>query len=200
MVVDPAWYDPVGFMDRRELLKAIGLLLGGSVSTPVASTVLEIRPFEPAGSAFVPRTLSQTQNHLVTAVAEAILPATDTPGAAAAGVNEFIDLMLTEWLDAEEVRQFLAGLDELASLSRSETGRSFVDLRDDEQLRLLEPLDLEVFAQPENLFRFFRMMKQMTLAGYYTSEIGMTQELRLPEIRGSYAGCVPYSEIGRSWA
>ena len=43
-------------------------------------------------------------------------------------------------------------------------------------------------------------MKEMTLVGYYTSEIGMTQELRLPEITSSYSGCVPYDQIGRSWA
>ncbi len=197
-------------MNRRELLKGIGLLLGSSVSSSVAAAVLEIQPGEPAGSAFEPRTLSPAQNRLVTAIAEIIIPTTDTPGAAAAGVNEFIDLLLTEWLDAEETQRFLAGLDKLEGLSKVETGRSFVELSGGAQLQLLRTLDARAFAQPseaqgpgsaaDELAEFFKGMKQMTLAGYYTSEIGMTQELRLPEIRGSFAGCVSYEEIGRSWA
>lgn len=197
-------------MNRRELLKGIGVLLGGSVSPAVVSAVMADEGRQTTGGKWKPQTLSSDQDRLVTAIAEAIIPATDTPGAAEARVNEFVDLLLSEWLDEEVVQRFLAGLAELDSRSRDQPGRPFVDLTPDEQLALLAPLDQEVIelrraAKEAGLNRvedlpFFGLMKELTLVGYYTSEIGMTQELLHPEITSTYSGCVPYDEIGRSWA
>lgn len=199
-----------GFMNRRELLKGIGVLLGGSVSPAVVAAVLADDGRQTTGGSWQPQTLSADQDHLVTAIAEAIIPATDTPGATIARVNEFIDLLLSKWLDREGVRRFLDGLEEFDSRTRAVAGRSFIDLALDQQLALLEPLDREAI-EVRNAAReagsehaedlpFFGMMKEMTLVGYYTSEIGMTQELLYPEITSTYSGCVPFDEIGRSWA
>jgi glucoside 3-dehydrogenase (cytochrome c) hitch-hiker subunit len=198
------------FMNRRELLQGIGLLLGGSISSPVMAAVLAPPNRAASDADWQPRTLSDAQNRLVTAIAEVIIPATDTPGAAAARVNVFIDLLLSDWLDRESVVRFLAGLEQLESRSRGETGKIFVDLSTSEQLRLLGPLDAAAVAYRRatnapgspsaSTMPFFGMMKEMTLVGYYTSEVGMTQELRLPEITDAYRGCVPYEEVGRSWA
>ncbi len=197
-------------MNRRELLKSIGVLLGGSVSPAVASAVFADDSRQAAAGVWQPRTLTIDQDRLVIAIAEAIIPATDTPGAAGARVNEFIDLLLSEWLDKQDAERFLAGLEELDSRSRVETGRSFIDLVPDQKLAFLEPLDREAIAfrvaarkeesDPDGALPFFAMMKEMTLVGYYTSEVGMTQELLYPEIRSTFSGCVPYEEIGRSWA
>ena len=197
-------------MDRRELLKGIGLLLGGSVSPAVVSAVLADEPRPDATSARQLRILSADQDRLVTAIAETILPATDTPGAEGARVNEFIDLLLSEWFEQEETERFLAGLADFDARSRAETGEAFADLAADRRLALLEPLDREAFearaaardagSDPAEEPTFYSSMKEMTLVGYYTSEIGMTQELRPPEITTTYSGCVPFEEIGRSWA
>ena len=197
-------------MDRRDVLKGIGLLLGGSLSPPVVAAAvradIEVVPTEE----WVPRTLDASQDRLVTAIAEAILPTTDTPGAAAAGVNQFIDLLLSEWLEPEEVDRFLAGLAAFAAHAVAETGRPFEDLDAEQQLVLLVPLDrqavehrasaLAAGVSPREGLPFLGAMKELTLIGYYTSEIGMTQELRQSVITSSYEGCVPYEEIGRSWA
>ena len=143
-------------------------------------------------------------------IAERILPATDTPGAREAGVHEFIDLLLTDWRSDEERDRFLAGLAQLDADSRQSFGEAFLSLTAEQQLTLLDPLDVEAArvrqaAAAAGLEEiddpsFFVMMKEMTLAGYYTSEIGMTQELQHLRVAGSYAGCRPLGEVGRSWA
>lgn len=197
-------------MDRRELLKGIGLLLGGSISPAVASAVLadDVRLDAPGQRQL--QTLSADEDRLVTAIAETIIPATDTPGAKGARVNEFIDLLLSEWFEREETERFLAGLADLDSRSRAETGQPFADLGPDRQLALLQPLEREASearaaarnggSDPNKGLSFFSSMKELTLVGYYTSEIGMTQELLMPEITSTFSGCVPFDEIGRSWS
>lgn len=47
---------------------------------------------------------------------------------------------------------------------------------------------------------FFRTMKELTVVGYYTSEVGATVELRHEAVPGRYQGCVPFTEVGRTWA
>jgi hypothetical protein len=162
------------------------------------------------GPAWQPRTLSAEQDDLVTAIAELILPATDTPGATEAQVNRFIDLLLSDWLEPEEGESFLAGLAELDRACRDRFDRVFLGLTTEEQLAVLVPLDEEA-AELRQAARvaglteveeptFFLTMKEWTLAGYYTSEIGMTEELQHFRISGAFSGCLPLTEVGRSWA
>jgi hypothetical protein len=47
---------------------------------------------------------------------------------------------------------------------------------------------------------FFRTMKELTVLGYYTSQIGATKELRYVQVPGRFNGCVPFKTIGRTWA
>lgn len=152
---------------------------------------------------WAPQTLSSGQNELVTALAEAILPATDTPGATQAGVHEFIDLLLTEWMSTEETARFLDGLTQLDGSCRERFGIPFPELDTARQLELLRPLDEAGVAARragEDPLPFFATLKEMTLVGYYTSEIGMTQELRTQFYFTSYEGCLPLDPDGRAWA
>lgn len=195
---------------RRQMLQRLALALGGTLSSPIVAAALSDARMKSAGGAWRPRTLSAAQDELVTAIAESILPATGTPGAAAAGVNRFIDLLMSDWLDVEERDRFLAGLDDLEARCRERFERPFLALTTAERLAVLEPLDVEAVearraTDPSSQSRidnpsFFASMKEMTLVGYYTSEIGMTQELKYMENPGSYDGCVPLAEIGRTWA
>jgi len=176
----------------------------------VVSAVLGCGRRRDEGAAWRPRTLSVEQDDLVTTIAESILPATDTPGAKAAQVNRFIDLLLSDWLGPEDRDRFLAGLGEFERDCRTRLGRSFLELTPEEQIAVLAPLDEEaaeirLAAMAAGLTEieeppFFLTMKEWTLAGYYTSEIGMTQELQHLRAAGSYDGCMPLSEVGRSWA
>jgi hypothetical protein len=192
---------------RRELLQRLSLALGGAISAPILGAALagcQRRTPEAAVAApWVPRTLSAEQDELVTALAEAILPATDTPGAAEAGVNKFIDLLLSDWMSSEEAARFLDGLTQLDGSCRARFGARFPELETEQQLALLRPLDEAGVAArraSEEPLPFFATLKEMTLVGYYTSEIGMTQELRTKVYFTSYEGCLPLDPDGRAWA
>jgi hypothetical protein len=178
--------------------------------------------------------LASDQYDLVSTIAELIIPETDTPGAKAAGVPEFIDRMLTDWMYAAEREHFLAELARVDGLARERLGRPFVRASETQQVQLLQELEQEakqtesrrvvidratgqIVDDPDTsaediaqgrpprtltveLRPFFRMMKELTIVGYYTSEVGATQELRLNLVPGRYDACVPYAELGRAWA
>lgn len=151
------------------------------------------------------RTLNPQQNAMVTTISEIIIPQTDTPGAKAARVNEFIDLILTEWYDDEEKSIFLTGLTEVDTRTRDLFGKSFVDCGEKLQAEILRALDDEVAEARAEVRRgssrrrppernFFFMIKQLTLIGYYTSQIGFEQELHGEIIPARHASCVPFDE------
>jgi len=191
-------------MQRREALK---LLLAGGVLPAVPTDLLGFfRDAHPA-SGYTLRTLNPHQNDTVVAMIDQIIPETDTPGAKAARINEFIDVILTEWADEEERKNFLDGLAGVDKQSNELFGKNFVDASHAQQVTLLRSMDESVAAQsarrrrrhgntiPEDRDKqlrgdFFNVFKGITLHGYYTSEIGFTQELKLEIIPGAHHGCV----------
>jgi hypothetical protein len=151
------------------------------------------------------KTLNSHQNDTVTTIAELIIPQTNTPGAKAARVNEFIDLMVAEWYDDEEKSIFLGGLTDVDVRAQGLYGKDFTQCDEKQQVELLQALDDEVAADrsqtdarrrrsrpPEK--NFFFMMKQLTLVGYYTSQVGFEQELHGEIIPSRHAPCVPLEE------
>jgi hypothetical protein len=149
------------------------------------------------------QTLNPRQNATVTTIAELIIPQTNTPGARAARVNEFIDLILSEWYDDEERSTFMSGLADVDSRARDLWGKDFVECGERQQVDILQALDDEMAIRDEDARRrrnhppernFFFMMKQLTLVGYYTSQIGFEQEVHGEIIPSRHAGCVPLEE------
>src|SRR5437868_352871 len=136
-------------MDRREAVQRVALLLGTSVSVPAITSVLA----KTVASAltrggYTPRALTPEQLERVATIAEHIIPATDTPGARAAGVHNFIDTMLAEYYESAERYHFLAGLVDLDARARRAYGRGFLDGSAADQRALLEQLDRETLERP----------------------------------------------------
>jgi hypothetical protein len=188
-------------MDRREALR---LLAGAATLTvlPPALVAYGREAHARLGTSPSLRTLDPHQDATVTAVADLIIPATDTPGAKAARVNEFIDLLLTEWMEEKDRTAFLEGLGDLDSRARGAGGKTFVEGTPEEQTRLLALLEDEAMrmsAQPgQHPEPFFRSIKRLTMYGYYTSEIGAAQELHFAVIPGRYLPCAPLgADTGR---
>lgn len=187
---------------RREALGRIGLLIGGALSASTASAILAGCRAEPAADhAF--RVLDRRQQELTGTLVDLIIPETDTPGARAAGVPEFIDRLLADWMTDDERQGFLDGLDELEQRAEREFGSRFLDLGEERQVELLSALDQESFVE-ERYFgpppTFFGQIKELTVSGYYTSEIGATRELQWLAAPGRYEPDLPLSEVGRTWA
>ena len=154
------------------------------------------------------RTLNPQQNAAVVALSEVIIPETETPGARAVGVNQFIDLILTDWCDEGERSQFLAGLAEVDARSRDLFGKPFADCAPAQQAQIVAALDEELAelreaALPGSSRRggpphlensFFYVMKRLTLVGYFTSEAGFEQQLHRHIIPRTHSGCAPLSD------
>ena len=185
-------------IDRREALRQAALLLGGALSAPTVAGVLAGCDVSTSWAAQAPaRALSPAQLELVATIAEHILPATDTPGARAAGVHRFIDRMMAEYYAASDRARFIAGLTDVDERATRANGKSFLKCTPAQQHSILTELDREAFTGARPPSHFFRRMKELTVVGYYTSQIGATKELRHVAVPGRFDGCAP---VGRTWA
>jgi hypothetical protein len=191
-------------MLRREALR----LLAGAATMPLLSRdaftlFQEVHQQLPQTAGL--KALNPHQNATVMTISELIIPQTDTPGAKAARVNEFIDLIVADWYDDEEKSTFLTGLEDVDRRSQNSFNKDFVECSGKQQVQLLNDLDEESNVKTENTVgrraknavpeqkHFFAMIKQLTLIGYYTSEIGFVQELHEEIIPARHAGCAPLS-------
>ena len=194
-------------MNRRDALR---LLTAGAVLPALTPDLFAFYQQAHPGATYTLRTLNPHQNDTVVAVIDQIIPATETPGAKAARVNEFIDVILTEWANDEERRNFLDGLADVDKQSNAVFNKDFASASPAQQLMLLRSMDAAAevarsqrkdqhrppFWEPAGRDTqmqgdFFTVFKNMTLHGYYTSEIGFTQELKREIIPGAFHGCAP---------
>jgi hypothetical protein len=128
--------------------------------------------------AWSPSVLTPHQNDAIIALTELIIPATDTPGAKAALVNRFVDHVLS-MADAKERSEFIRGLTWLDDRCRARMGKDVAGATTAELTTVLTPLAAEDKAAAEDApgIAFFRAIKSMTITGFYTTEIGLRQEL-----------------------
>ena len=190
-------------LSRRDAIHRLSMLVGGTLSAPALGAILSGCRAEPAAANWIPRALTVQQSELLGIVVDLIIPATDTPGARDVGVPAFIDKLLDDWVEPETRDRFLAGLADIETESVSAYGVAFRDANPTQQTALLERLDREAVEARRNRtgpLPFFATLKEWTLVGYYTSEVGATQELQWLPLPGRYDGDVPLSEVGRTWA
>jgi len=177
-------------LDRRQALRTLAFGGIGAVAAPAwAETLAEIARAHAdhahtavaaaaEAAPWAPKVFNARQNEMVVLLSEMIIPQTDTPGAKAAKVNEFIDLVLDDANETER-KQFLNGLAWMDGRSQELFGTDFVSAAPEQQTALLT-----IVASPKNKafedqvgIDFFKAIKALTITGYYTSEIGMKQEL-----------------------
>jgi hypothetical protein len=172
---------------RRDALRAIGAGMGSAASMLWAENLRAlvqdhaIRTAAPAASAAqaaAPKILGAHDFETVGTLVELVIPATDTPGAKGAQVDLYIDAALGSGLRSDR-ETFLAGLKWLDRRSRALFGKAFTGATAAQQTELLTRLSAD--GNPSGEARqgreFFAAIKAMTIAGYYTTEIGLHQEL-----------------------
>ena len=173
-------------MDRREALRRMVLGPVGAVCAAAwvdSLSELALASTAPgqaaAGAAgWTPRVFTEHQDATVLEITELIIPQTTTPGARAAYVNRFIDAVLED-APADERDSFLRGLAWLDRRSRAVYGEDFIDLPVDAQEALLTTISARDGAGAADLegVEFFEAIKRLTVTGYYTSEVGMREEI-----------------------
>ena len=125
-------------MNRRDALR---MLTAGAVLPALTPELFAFYQQAHPGGSYSLRTLNPHQNDTVVAMIDQIIPSTDTPGAKAVRVNEFIDVILTEWANDEERRRFLDGLDDVDRQSNALFGKDFASASPAQQLVLLRSMD-----------------------------------------------------------
>lgn len=207
-------------MKRREALNRVAILMGGAVSAPTMMALLQ--GCSPSEKGSTPFSLSTDYQSLVAEIAEIIIPETNTPGAKQAGVGPFIETMLRDCYSDAQGMHFKKGLVLVAEKAK-EMGKSFVSLNLDQQTEILKAMeaaaedekqsadkvkeiDTETGKEKddgmatEQLTPFFNLAKELTIFGYYTSEIGATMERDYIPIPGRFDGCIPLEEGQKAYA
>lgn len=184
---------------RRDLLQLAGLL-GVTLVAPGAHAALH-------------PVLTRSDRALIGEVAELIIPTTDTGGAREAGVPAFIEMMVEQWFDSAERDNFLAGMRAFANGAIAKYGKPFERLTPTQQTEYFGGLlaaaeskpqvpptlgasSVNADAQPRSPFA--ALMKRLTLAGYYTSELGATVELSFTVVPEEHVACAPSKPSDRA--
>jgi gluconate 2-dehydrogenase gamma chain len=141
--------------------------------------------------------LSGDQYTQLEQIADAMIPATDTPGAIAAGVPEFLRRILTEWASDRTRADVHGVLESIERQAWSKHGAAFVELPAPRRAEVVRIVDAESIARGDAAYGRF---KYLVLVGYYHSEIGATQELRYELVPGAWRSCLPLTEVGRASA
>ncbi|MBS1664301.1 MAG: gluconate 2-dehydrogenase subunit 3 family protein [Bacteroidetes bacterium] len=191
-------------MNRREALTRVGLLLGG--------TIIGAEAFLSGCNNAPEKTVASTGANFTNddiaffdEIAEKILPKTDTPGAKDAKVGEFMARIVKDCYPEKDQQIFIDGMTKLNDASQKKNGTSFMKSTAEQKHDLLVELDKEQKAymdkkQKDEPAHYFRMMKELTLWGYFTSEEGATKALRYVAVPGKYQGCIDYKKGDKAWA
>lgn len=174
-------------LSRRQLLKNVAIMTGGVLSVSVVSGIMSGALAQEVIDVDNP-VFSDAQLNLVAEMADMIIPDTDTPGAKVALVHDYIHAIVGDWYYDDERANFMKGL--------SAVDAGFVGGTTSERNAIMTKLDNEE-ADGKT---FFQEFKELTLVGYFSSQIGAEEELRYEQYPGPYQGCVPFEKVGRTWA
>ncbi|PJJ60035.1 gluconate 2-dehydrogenase subunit 3 family protein [Hymenobacter chitinivorans] len=198
-------------MNRRDALARVAIIMGGTLIGGeyfLSSCSSPAEEKDQKATAAVKKEkplLSPDQVAYLNEVGETILPTTTTPGAKAADVGSFMAVMVKDCYKPADQQIFLQGLTKLEQASKQKNGKGFLESTPEQRTALLTALDAEQkqYSKTKTLEapnHYFRMLKELTLLGYFTSEVGATKALRYLPVPGKYDGCVPYKKGDRAWA
>ena len=187
-------------MNRREAIVRMALMMGASMVGPrLFGAALDAGATAPGSGA------TRDELALLDEIGDTIIPVTDVPGAKAVGIGAFITMMVRDCYDPLDQANFAGGVRELAENFRVKYGHEFVGAPAAERTEFLNAIDLNQkssarFRKSDGAPHYFRILKELTVIGYFTSEIGSTQALRFMEVPGKWDGNAPYKKGDRAWA
>lgn len=189
-------------MNRREAISSVAILLGGTLIGAEAFMSGCKTSDMKSATGF---SLTKDDIAYLNEIAETILPATNTPGAKEAKVGEFMNVYAKDCYEEKDQTIFLEGLKKLDDASKKKSGKGFMDSTPQQRHELLVDLDKEAkdyqkAKKETDPNHYFRMMKELTLLGFFTSEVGATKALRYVAVPGKYEGTIPYKKGDKAWA
>ncbi len=186
-------------MNRREAVQSIALLFGGTI-VGSAAFLSGCKSNDGKEQAFNDDDIAYLNE-----VGDTILPATSTPGAKAANVGLFMTVMVNDSYNEENQKIFRDGMKKLQDEADKAYNKDFMKLEPKQRQELLTKLDAEQKEYMKNKKKedpshYFRQMKELTLLGYFTSEIGCKQARRYNETPGKFEACIPYAKGDKAFA
>src|SRR5690606_10103917 len=183
-------------MNRREAINRVAWIFGGTI---IGGQLFLEGCTRPASTTDVAGLFEKDQMDFLGDIADTILPATSSPGAKEAGVGEFIPVMIRDCYTEEDQKIFVEGLNKLEESANKKYQKNFQQLSAEERTALLVEIDAEqneyyATKKEEEPNHYFRMIKQITLLGFFTSELGATKALRYNPIPGRYDGDYHYKK------
>ncbi len=183
-------------LTRREAVLHLATMLGATVVGPrLAAASFDLTQ---TGS------FTAADIALLAEIGDTILPASDVPGAKDVGIGPFLAMMITDCYTGDDQVPIRAGLQRLDTGFTQRFGTSFVSGSAANRTTYLNELDREQREQqlalaPGALPHYFRILKELTILGYFSSEVGATQAVRYAEVPGGYDGNAPYTRGDRAW-
>lgn len=202
-------------MNRREFLQCASILISGLSASQLGFALTQEQEVYLANA---PNYIQQpvnfftpAQRKIVAAMAEIVIPRTDTPGAIDAGVPTYIELMAAQWFNDQERSIFTDGLRDMQTRIPREYGAPFDELETKQQLKIMQAMEEAAsdsewytFANVQRQFisdaPFICQIKELTVWGFFTSETGSRQVLRYNPMPMQFDGDIPLSPDDSSWA
>ncbi|UKT62556.1 gluconate 2-dehydrogenase subunit 3 family protein [Pedobacter mucosus] len=193
-------------MHRREALRNVAFLLGGAISASTMGVLFESFTLPEGDKNFV--TFSLEDEKIFAEFAEIIVPTTkSSAGAKAAGLGKFIPMMIKDCYPPQMQTSFAKGFKDLQAKSMKDFGKSYAILTVANRTKLMGDVRTLTLAQKESkaeetkdLAYFFTTARDLTLLGYYSSEIGCTKAREYVAIPGKYDGETKLKPGQKSWA
>jgi hypothetical protein len=204
-------------MDRREALRNVAILMAGTLSASTLSIIsggCNTSNKKKDGELF-----TAEQQLTIAELADTIIPPTSTPGAKAAGVGPFIAMMIAECYPEKAQKMFIEGLDDLDKRAQNTFSNSFATISAQQRTSVLQQVVDELKKKKEAEGEkaksdggkrgsaaakkdpnFFQLAKELTMLGYFTSEIGAKQALVYLPVPGKYDPCIDMEPGQKAWA
>jgi len=172
--------------------------MGGILSASAMATIFDscVAPVE--GEVWTPAFFSVDQGKMVTQIADILIPETDTEGAVAALIPQFVDSVAKLRLSEEEQAGVQAGFKAFEAACQAANGKGFLQCSDGEQLAFLQAQEKEAINSETPTL--FGALKDIIYRGYFSSEVGATEVLKYESVPGNYDGCIPFSDVNGTWA
>ena len=187
-------------MNRRDALASIALLVGGTLVGAEAF----LTGCKTTGKKEGLFALDDVA--LLDEVGDTILPTTaSSPGAKAAQIGQFMKVIVTDCYDEKDQKTFTDGIAKLNDASKKKYDKGFMELAPNQKHDLLVMLDAEAKdynakKKEKDPHHYFSLVKQLTVWGYFTSEVGAEKALRYLPVPGKYIGDLPYKKGDKAWA
>jgi len=182
-------------MNRRDALKSVMVMMGGTMIGATAimtgctpESQIKGLEFDPDDIAFLDE------------LGDTIIPETDTPGAKAAGIGAFMVMMVKDTYDGDSQKSFVGGVNKIRKDFKSEKGKDFVGAPAEERLAYLNGMYDTYKSSDKKDNQVINMLRDLTVLGYFSSEIGATQALNYIEVPGRFDPCIPWSDSNKEYA